>query len=352
MKASIHVTLIVAAFTLMLAGQEAKGTFTILKGPYLGQKPPGMSPEIFALAIDSKVEVQSELSIVFNRKEIINKNNNELSAFNDMKDKTQPGNRTVHAAEKEIVLKWLGHSCFIITTADGTKILTDPVEFKGYHLPKGITAHIVTVSHNHVDHNRADAIGGNPIILKGTTANDQNVIPVDTIINNIKIFTVPSYHSPAKRGMNAIFIFEFNGIRIVHLGDLGTKLSNEQIKVIGDVDYLLIPVGGRHTISLSTANEVVEKLKVRCAVLPMHYRTAAFADLTYSAEDFVKGKQNVRRINGTELKIHLDKRPSAMEYIILNYKKAILRSTPLGKELRPKEKNICPTKMKISKCKD
>lgn len=111
---------------------------------------------------------------------------------------------------KEVIIQWFGHACFLITTSERIQILTDPVEFKGYHLPKGIEPDIVTISHNHPDHNRIDVVEGNPIVLDGTNNNIQKVNPIDTIISNIRIFTVPSYHSSGRFGMNAIFVIEID----------------------------------------------------------------------------------------------------------------------------------------------
>jgi len=226
----------------------------------------------------------------------------------------------INSSEKKIVIKWFGHSCFLIITSEKTKILIDPVEFKGYHLPKGIEPDIVTVSHNHPDHNRLDVVDGNPIILKGTTSNIQKVISIDKNINNVRIYTIPSYHDPGKHGMNAIFVFEFDGIRIAHLGDLGTTLSNNQIEAIGEVDILMIPVGGQFTISGTNADSVINQLKVHSLVFPMHYRTEAFKSLPYSIDDFLKGKENVVRISGNVFIQNLLDMPLKRENIVLDYK--------------------------------
>ena len=224
------------------------------------------------------------------------------------------------ADENKVIIRWFGQSCFQIITSKGTNILTDPVEFKGYHLPKGITPDIVTVSHNHVDHNSVDAVSGNPIILKGTTSDIQKVISIDKKIDDVRIYTVPSYHDPGKHGMNAIFVFEFDGIRVVHLGDIGTTLTESQIKAIGRVDVLMIPVGGQFTISLAGADRIIEQLKVRSIVFPMHYKTDAFKSLPYSADDFSKGKENVKKVSVNNYTLNLSNLPKKREYIVLDYK--------------------------------
>ena len=223
-------------------------------------------------------------------------------------------------AEKEIVIKWFGQSCFLIVTSGNTQILTDPAEFKGYHLPKGIEPDIVTVSHNHPDHNQLAFVDGNPMVLNGTTSNIQKVISIDKKIKDVRIYTVPSYHDPGGHGMNAIFVFEFDGIRIVHLGDFGTTLSDNQIEAIGEVDILMIPVGGQFTISGATADSVINQLKVQSIVFPMHYKTEAFNSLPYSVEDFVQGKENVIKVSGNIFKQNLSNMPQKRENILLDYK--------------------------------
>jgi len=220
--------------------------------------------------------------------------------------------------KKEVTINYYGHSCFMITTPGGTKVLTDPVEFKGYHMPEGIKPDIVTVSHNHIDHNRTDVVAGNPEIILGCTSDHRKVTMVDRKIEDVKIYTVPSYHDPGKHGVNAIFVYEFDGIRIVHLGDLGTTLSESQIEAIGEVDILMIPVGGQFTISGSDADEVIRQLNVKSIVLPMHYKTEAFS-LPYSAEDFMQGKDNCKRISGNTVMIDISNLPQEREIVVMDY---------------------------------
>ena len=219
----------------------------------------------------------------------------------------------------EFSITYLGHSCFQIITSKGTQIITDPVNFKGYHFPKGITPDIVTVSHNHIDHNSVDAVSGNPEVLMGTTSNIQEVISIDKIINDVRIYTVPSYHDPGKHGRNAIFVFEIDGIRMVHLGDLGTILSDNQVKAIGKVDILMIPVGGQFTISIADADKVIEQLNVKNIVFPMHFKTKAFDSLPNTVDDFLEGKENVERISRNSLSFNLSDLPSKRKYIVLDY---------------------------------
>jgi len=220
--------------------------------------------------------------------------------------------------KKEVIIDYYGHSCFMITTPDNTKILMDPVEFKGYHMPEGIKPDVVTVSHNHPDHNRIDKVAGEPEIFLGVSSDNQKVNTIKKKVNEVSIYTVPSWHDPGRHGVNAIFVYEFDGIRIVHLGDLGTTLSESQVEAIGEVDILMIPVGGQFTISGSDADEVIRQLNVKSIVLPMHYKTEAFS-LPYSSEDFMQGKDNCKRISGNTFTLNLSNMPQKREIVVMDY---------------------------------
>jgi len=224
------------------------------------------------------------------------------------------------AGGKAVTIKWFGHACFLVTTSSGTRILIDPVVFKGYRIPAGITADVVTVSHEHPDHNSVDAVSGDPIVLRGCDKRNRNVTKIDKTIRDVRIYTVPSYHDPGGHGMNAVFVFEFDGIRLVHLGDIGTVLNDDQAEAIGPVDVLMIPVGGLHTIGIAKAGGIVEQLAVTSAVLPMHYKTEAFDSLPYSVDSYIKGKRNIKKIDGNTFVLNLSAAPPEREYVVLDYK--------------------------------
>ncbi|MGB9679058.1 MAG: MBL fold metallo-hydrolase [Thermoanaerobacteraceae bacterium] len=163
-------------------------------------------------------------------------------------------------------IKWLGHSCFKLTSEKGTVVVTDPFdESVGYPMPN-VKADIVTSSHSHFDHNYFKAVKGNFEIVD--SLGEQN-------IKGIKIKGVNTYHDEeggAKRGKNIVFVFDIDGIRIAHLGDLGHVLTDMQIKEIGKVDIILIPVGGFFTINAKKAVEVMNQLSPKITI-PMHYKT-------------------------------------------------------------------------------
>ena len=227
--------------------------------------------------------------------------------------------RSAPLTSDPIGIRWLGQASFLLATSKGTTIITDPIKFKGYAPPVGTTADIVTVSHEHIDHNSIDAISGSPAVFHGTDSKCRHVTAVDTTVADVRLYSVPSFHDPGHRGSNAIFVFEFDGIRVAHLGDIGETLTREQIAAIGAVDILMIPVGGQFTIAAAEADTIVNQLNVSRYVLPMHYKTEAFDDLPYTAEPFLKGKNHVRRIEDNNFTFDPSIPVANREYIVMRY---------------------------------
>jgi len=161
-------------------------------------------------------------------------------------------------------LIWLGQSCFKIMGKE-TTIITDPYEDSiGLKLPSRLNADIVTISHDHHDHNNVGAISGSPLVIN---------TPGEYETRGIFIQGIPSVHDEkngSERGTNTIFLFSFEDMKLAHLGDQGTLLSDEQLEKLEGVDILLVPVGGVFTIDGKKAAEVVNQIEPRL-VIPMHY---------------------------------------------------------------------------------
>ncbi|MCL2150439.1 MAG: MBL fold metallo-hydrolase [Dehalococcoidia bacterium] len=162
-------------------------------------------------------------------------------------------------------ITYLGHSCFKIRGKQAT-IVTDPYGPEtGYGLGKA-AANIVTVSHDHPDHNYASGVGGDPRIISR---------PGEYEVAGVLIIGIPTFHDNekgAKRGKNTVFALEADELSLCHLGDLGHPLTDDQLEAIGRVDVLMVPVGGVYTIGASSAAALVRQMDPRI-VLPMHYRT-------------------------------------------------------------------------------
>ena len=206
-------------------------------------------------------------------------------------------------------IKFLGHSSFLIVGNDGTRIITDPYhtgeEFNLSEIKE--SADIVTVSHEHPDHNNTAAVQGDPQVLTG---------PGNS--KGIDFKTVESYHDQSEgkeRGGNLIFTFEVDGIKICHLGDLGHQLNENQLAGIGKVDILIIPVGGGFTIDAAGADKVCNDIGPK-AVIPMHYKTAGLPFLG-DVSEFLKGKENVTPSPGSDVEFTRDSLPGELQVIVL-----------------------------------
>lgn len=211
-----------------------------------------------------------------------------------------------------------GHSTFKLKGKAGT-VVTDPFhEYVGFSMPN-LSADIVTVSHQHQDHNQANKV-------KATARRDKPFI-IDQAgeyeVGGISVFGVPTFHDAnqgVERGQNIIFTIAVDNVRVCHLGDLGHELTTEQISAIGPVDVLLCPVGGIFTIDPKLAVKTIHDLEPSIAI-PMHYKTTAhdqqvFGELA-TLDEFVK-------IYGAEVKpvekISLEKSrlPEETELVVLN----------------------------------
>lgn len=197
-------------------------------------------------------------------------------------------------------IKWLGHSCFKITSKNGIRILTDPFDDNvGYRLPS-VEADIVTLSHGHYDHNFTDCVKGN----------FETVTKVGNFyVKDIPITGVHTYHDEVqgnKRGSNIVYIFEIDGMRVCHLGDLGHILSPAQIEMIGRPDVLLIPVGGIYTIGPDEAFQVVNQLKPK-VIIPMHFKTPALKFNLEGAEKFLDKMKDVEKLSSQVVEIDKEK---------------------------------------------
>lgn len=193
-------------------------------------------------------------------------------------------------------ITWLGHSSFLIEDSKGRKILTDPFdESLGYDEFKG-DVDLVTISHHHFDHDYTKNIPLNiPVIDKSGFFN----------YSDIPITGIPSYHDKmkgAKRGEIIIFIFDVDGYKVCHLGDLGYVLSESEINKLGEIDVLLIPIGGNFTIDGREAAELSKAINCHL-IIPMHYKTPDLSFPLDGLENFLINMKNAQKMESNSLKI-------------------------------------------------
>lgn len=178
-------------------------------------------------------------------------------------------------------ITWHGHSCFKIVTKNAT-IITDPFNKDIGLKPPHYEADVVTVSHDHYDHNNVSTLRGAPFVITGAGEYE---------LKGIVIYGINSFHDAKggkERGLNTIYIIKAEDMRICYLGDLGQKeLTDEQLEKIEEVDILMIPVGGVYTINSEEAAAIINQIEPRI-VIPMHYKISGLNIKLQDVEAFLK----------------------------------------------------------------
>jgi len=185
-----------------------------------------------------------------------------------------------------VKVRWFGHSCFRLTTGSGVRIVTDPYDPTVGTLPADLAADIVTVSHQHFDHNYTAAVKGKYETFTGPGAHR---------VGEVKVTGIHSWHDEqmgAKRGPNTIFVIEADGLRICHMGDLGAIPGKEELTELGDMDYVMVPVGGTYTLDPSGADRLIGLIDPK-VVVPMHYGMRPGLEKLMPVSRFIEGKDNV-----------------------------------------------------------
>jgi len=198
-------------------------------------------------------------------------------------------------------VEWYGQSAFALDGAEAS-VFIDPfgdmsplAEGRGiqfdYPAIEGVTADVLLVTHEHLDHNGVEAVGGEPTVLRSTAGRLESPIG--------EVLAIASEHDGAagtERGPNTIFVFTLDGVRVAHFGDLGqAELREEQAAALGEVDLVFLPVGGGPTLDAAQARAIVDRLRPRW-VVPMHYRTERIGFLE-PADAFLEMFTDVHRLD-------------------------------------------------------
>lgn len=177
-------------------------------------------------------------------------------------------------------LTWLGHGCFRLRGRAAT-VVTDPYPPSlGPRLPK-LEADVVTTSHEHENHSYTQAVVKEPYIVRG---------PGEYEVAGVTVMGLPTFHDAsqgAEHGRNTVCVIEIDDVRVCHLGDLGHPLAADMLEAIGNIDVLLVPVGGGKTLDAARAAEVVRQVEPR-VVVPMHYALPALKTELAPVERFLK----------------------------------------------------------------
>ncbi len=242
-------------------------------------------------------------------------------------------------------IKWLGHASVLITSDSGLRIITDPYK-PGYFAPPGGTlaygeirepAEVVIVTHEHPDHNNVATVRGMPEVVRGSELRQTGPITV----RGITFSAIPCYHDGvggSLLGDNNMVCFELDGLRICHTGDIGHRLSDEQVSQLGGIDVLLlcvgllVPVGeckivsdnletGRYSyedyiIDADVANQLYDQLTPK-VIIPIHYGNENCSFKLVGVDEFCAGKKNVKRLDASEVLPQQETLPAETEIIVL-----------------------------------
>ena len=212
-------------------------------------------------------------------------------------------------------IQWFGQSCFSITSQTGLKLITDPYRTglspRFLYAPVDSSADIVTISHNHGDHDNAAAVAGNPVVVRDAGL---------TAVKGLEIKGIMTFHDTEKSvgvGANIVFAFEMDGIRLAHLGDLGHPLSTEQIAELQGTDVLFAQAGGGNPQDFQDVIRLWEALKTHI-VIPMHFSTGHCLSQKYKAADLLRFIPNARMIGASEITVTKGNLPPPTQMYILD----------------------------------
>ena len=209
-------------------------------------------------------------------------------------------------------ITWYGHSCFRLRSRKGI-VVTDPFSNElGYDLPR-LRADIVTISHDHPEHDNVKAVKGKPMIIHR---------PGEYEIKGIFVIGIPTSQGAGKESpgtRNTMYLFDLEGVTVCHLGDLVRVPTQSEVEELSDVDVLLIPVGGGKTIGAAKASEVISLLEPK-VVIPMHYATEAVKGMKLQRVDhFLKEMGIKETVPQDTVKLTKGGLPSETQVVVMNY---------------------------------
>lgn len=208
-------------------------------------------------------------------------------------------------------ITFLGHAAFRVKGKNATLVI-DPFDSAsvGLKFPRSVEANVVTISHDHKDHNASSAVGGSPYIISG---------PGEYEVKGISVIGIGTHHDSVEgkdHGKNVIYRYVIDGVHIAHLGDLGHQLNTEQLDMLAGTDILMVSVSGKYLTNKETI-ELISTIEPKI-VIPMHYKQAGHSDKFSSLgevsaflSEFGKEPQRVAKLSVTK-----DKLPSELQVVV------------------------------------
>jgi L-ascorbate metabolism protein UlaG (beta-lactamase superfamily) len=218
------------------------------------------------------------------------------------------------AAPGFVEVKWFGHSFFQLTSSNGTTIITDPFGPMGFPMPE-VWPDIVTVGREHGNHNNVGLAKGTPLVLRGLKEGTFEWNDIHLTFRDVLIYNVPVHqrgftdYEASMKG--SAFVFEMDGMCVLHSGDVSEPFNEDQLQLIGHIDVLMVPIGGRFTAGPEEAKQIINQIKPKI-VVPMHYWRSSNA-----LERFTEGPYPARFLHTNTFKVHRDLLPPATEIYVL-----------------------------------
>ncbi len=214
-------------------------------------------------------------------------------------------------------ITWYGHSCFRLTERNFVTVVTDPFDSKkiGYE-PLKLKAEIVTVSHDAPGHNYSDAVKGSTHVLNG--AGEFEIGGV--FITAVQTDSASRSAKSKDKVRNTVYVFDYDGITVAHLGDLQQIPTQSEIELLGTVNVALVPVGGGNSLNAAKAAEVVSMLEPNL-VVPMHFSTPDSKVELESINKFIKEMGLSKPEPQPLLKVSRSSLPEETHVVVLDYQK-------------------------------
>ncbi|HET9913171.1 MAG TPA: MBL fold metallo-hydrolase [Anaerolineales bacterium] len=217
-------------------------------------------------------------------------------------------------------ITWYGHSCFRLTERNYATVVTDPFDNKtvGYDSLK-LRSDIVTVSHDAPGHNNTDAVKGTSHVIDGAGEFE---------IGGVFITGVQTDGGSGKKkkdkekgAQNTVYVFDYDGITVAHLGDLKEVPTQSEIEALGTINVALVPIGGGGALNAAKAAEIISVIEPNL-VIPMHYATPAAKVSLDSLSKFVKEMGLSKPTTQPSLKVTRSGLPDETHVVVLDYQKS------------------------------
>jgi L-ascorbate metabolism protein UlaG (beta-lactamase superfamily) len=215
-------------------------------------------------------------------------------------------------------ITWHGHSCFRLTERNMASVVTDPFDSKsiGYS-PLKLKADVVTVSHAAAGHNHVGSVKGTALVIDG---------PGEFEIGGVFITGVQTDSGQGKKksangARNTLYVFDYDGLTVAHLGDLKVVPTQTEIEALGTVNVALVPVGGGGGLNAAKAAEVISVLEPNL-VIPMHFATPDVKVSLDTLSKFLKEMGLGKQAAQASLKVSRSGLPEETHVVVLEYQSA------------------------------